>query len=114
MDRGWLRVSSALESSGPRMDAVLATAVELASALAFLHSKDIVHGDMSAWNIMLCTSGATATVGGRGFVAKIADFGLARHLDIRTKIETRTYGTVSTGAYGILACTLMHRVFCKP
>ncbi|PNW77428.1 hypothetical protein CHLRE_10g436100v5 [Chlamydomonas reinhardtii] len=95
VDRGWLRVSSALESSGPRMDAVLATAVELASALAFLHSKDIVHGDMSAWNIMLCTSGATATVGGRGFVAKIADFGLARHLDIRTKIETRTYGTLT-------------------
>ncbi|KAG2432963.1 hypothetical protein HXX76_008691 [Chlamydomonas incerta] len=95
VDRGWLRVSPALESSGPRMDAVLATAVELASALAFLHSKDIVHGDMSAWNVMLCTSGSTAAVGGRGFVAKIADFGLARHLDIRTKIETRTYGTLT-------------------
>ncbi|GLC34060.1 hypothetical protein PLESTB_000832900 [Pleodorina starrii] len=95
IDRGWLRVSAALENSGPRMDAVLATALELASALAFLHSKDIVHGDLSAWNVMLCTSGSTAAVGGRNFVAKIADFGLARHLDIRTKIETRTYGTLT-------------------
>ncbi|KXZ51728.1 hypothetical protein GPECTOR_11g175 [Gonium pectorale] len=95
IDRGWLRTSPALENSAPRMDAVLATAVELASALSYLHSKDIVHGDMSAWNIMLCTSGSTASVGGRGFVAKIADFGLARHLDIRTKIQTRTYGTLT-------------------
>ncbi|GLI66067.1 hypothetical protein VaNZ11_009786 [Volvox africanus] len=95
IDRGWLRISPAMEASGPRMDAVLATALELASALSFLHSKDIVHGDMSAWNVMLCTSGATASVGGRNFVAKIADFGLARHLDIRTKIQTRTYGTLT-------------------
>jgi hypothetical protein len=29
-----------------------------------------------------------------GFVAKIADFGLARDLDVRTRINTRMYGTV--------------------
>ncbi|GFR42473.1 hypothetical protein Agub_g3381 [Astrephomene gubernaculifera] len=95
IDRGWLRTSPSAENSAPRMDAVLATAIELASALSYLHSKDIVHGDLSAWNVMLCTSGSTAPVGGRGFVAKIADFGLARHLDIRTKIQTRTYGTLT-------------------
>ncbi|PNH11410.1 Mitogen-activated protein kinase kinase kinase 13-A [Tetrabaena socialis] len=95
IDRGWLRVSPAVISSGPRMEAVVSTAVEIASALSFLHAKDIVHGDLSAWNVMLCTSGPTASAGGRGFVAKVADFGLARHLDIRTKIQTRTYGTLT-------------------
>ena len=29
-----------------------------------------------------------------GFIAKIADFGLARDLDVRTRINTRMYGTV--------------------
>ncbi|KAG2501254.1 hypothetical protein HYH03_001061 [Edaphochlamys debaryana] len=95
IDRGWLRTAPHILESPPRMDALLATAVELASALSFLHGKDIVHGDLSAWNVMLCTSGSTASAGGRGFAAKIADFGLARHLDIRTKIQTRTYGTLT-------------------
>ncbi len=44
---------------------------------------------------MLCSAGAAATVGGRGFVAKVADFGLSRTLEIRSKMQTANYGTLS-------------------
>lgn len=40
------------------MEAVVATAFEVACALAYLHSNNVVHGDLSSWNIMLCSSGA--------------------------------------------------------
>jgi len=50
------------------------TAEEMAAAMCFLHSKDIVHGDLCTLNVLLCSSASDR----RGFVAKIADFGLAR------------------------------------
>eukprot|EP00983_Pelagomonas_calceolata_P087548 1156978-Pelagomonas_calceolata.AAC.13 len=46
---------------------------QIVSALQFMHSQDIVHGDLSAWNVML-----TSLVKGndsRGWVSKVADFG---------------------------------------
>ncbi len=70
------------------------------SALCFpLHCscapQGIVHGDLTAWNVMLCTAqDPGADRSGRNFVAKVADFGLSRTLDLRSKIKTRTYGTV--------------------
>jgi tRNA A-37 threonylcarbamoyl transferase component Bud32 len=39
----------------------------------------VVHGDLSAWNVML-TSIVKAT-DARNFVAKLVDFGLSRALD---------------------------------
>jgi hypothetical protein len=195
--------------------AVLATAREVASALAYLHASGVVHGDLSGeakasrqlgmvrcealkrgrglnaahgdtplaarkmagaapvphprschsragrelwptragWNVMLCSSGAAAVEGSRGFVAKVAgeegapgwrrgrhgaqqrlrgvsegrssgaavdppccavpnsvasepgsarphpfarsDFGLSRTLEIRSKMQTANYGTLS-------------------
>jgi tRNA A-37 threonylcarbamoyl transferase component Bud32 len=33
--------------------AVLATAAEIASGMALLHSNGIIHGDLSAFNVML-------------------------------------------------------------
>lgn len=75
LDRGWLRTSADIETSQPKLEAVLATGIEIASALSFLHAKDIVHGDLSAWNVMLGTSGPTAAIGGRNFVAKVGKEG---------------------------------------
>ncbi len=43
----------------------------IASALEYIHSKDIVHGDVNPYNILL-------TVGGTG--AKLVDFGSAQYL----------------------------------
>lgn len=95
IDRGWLRFSRSCVSGAANMQAVIATALELASALNFLHSQEVVHGDLSGWNCMLSSSGSTAGAGGRGFVCKIADFGLSRSLDIQSKIQTRNYGTMT-------------------
>lgn len=53
------------------MEAVLATATEVASAMCYLHADNIVHGDLTAWNVMLTASGATTGDGGRGWVAKV-------------------------------------------
>lgn len=46
---------------------------QIASALQFMHNQDIVHGDLSAWNVML-----TSMLKGddsRGWIAKVCDFG---------------------------------------
>mmetsp|Transcript_35206 Transcript_35206/g.78353 ORF Transcript_35206/g.78353 Transcript_35206/m.78353 type:complete len:865 (-) Transcript_35206:387-2981(-) len=94
IDRGWLLHKRSCLEGTPSMEAVTATALEIASALRYLHTNDVVHGDLSGWNIMLCSAGATATVGNRGFVAKVADFGLSRCLDV-SKITTRNYGTLT-------------------
>ncbi|KAG2434249.1 hypothetical protein HXX76_007974 [Chlamydomonas incerta] len=99
IERGWLRTERSAVSGRPNMAAVLATAREVAAALAYLHSQNVVHGDLSGWNVMLCSAGAgggaAATQGGRGFVAKVADFGLSRTLEIRSKMQTHSYGTLS-------------------
>lgn len=57
--------------------------------MAYIHAKDILHGDLCGGNILLTASGRDE----RGFVAKVADFGLARLLDAEA-IMTQTYGTV--------------------
>jgi hypothetical protein len=113
-----------------------------------------VHGDLTAWNVMLCTSqGGQQDRSGRNFVAKVrvlgraghggaerllktagasgagrggagrgrglgpplmyatlslpphalqvADFGLSRTLDVKSKIKTRTYGTVRHASFPV-------------
>ena len=50
-----------------------------------------MHGDLSGGNILL-TSG---TQNAHGFSAKVSDFGLARDLDVLSKIQTKTTGTVT-------------------
>lgn len=42
-----------------------------------------------------CSNDASAVLGGRGFVAKISDFGLSRPLEQKSKVITKTYGTIT-------------------
>jgi serine/threonine protein kinase len=58
---------------------VLATAREIASALMYLHSQNVLHGDLNGNNILLVGSTPTP-VDTRSFSAKVADFGLSRML----------------------------------
>lgn len=46
LDEGWLRTERSLLSGAPNTLAVLVTAWEIASGLAYMHSMDIVHGDL--------------------------------------------------------------------
>ncbi|GLC55895.1 hypothetical protein PLESTB_001041000 [Pleodorina starrii] len=97
LDRGALKLRKPGGEVGEtHLPMMVATACEVASALHYLHEKGIVHGDLTAWNVMLCTSpGGNPDRSGRNFVAKVADFGLSRTLDVKSKIKTRTYGTIS-------------------
>ncbi|GAX81182.1 hypothetical protein CEUSTIGMA_g8615.t1 [Chlamydomonas eustigma] len=95
IDRGHLCADRFNLSKGPNLQAVLATAHEIATAMRYLHQSSVVHGDLSGWNIMLSSSGDTASQGGRNFVAKVADFGLSRSLEVGNRVMTQNYGTLS-------------------
>ncbi|KAG8912393.1 hypothetical protein FRC01_005125, partial [Tulasnella sp. 417] len=57
---------------------------EIAAALAFLHSKSIIHGDVKGRNVLVSPN----------LSAQICDFGLARDADSTTSIGMRGAGTV--------------------
>lgn len=44
---------------------------------------------------VFCSNDASASLGGRGFVAKISDFGLSRSMEHKSKVVTKTYGTLT-------------------
>ncbi|GAX84206.1 hypothetical protein CEUSTIGMA_g11629.t1 [Chlamydomonas eustigma] len=93
LDRGWLLDECSCITGKPRMEAVLGLALQIASAMQYLHSENVMHGDLSAWNVLLTSVGAKKASHGLNFLAKVADFGLAR--DISEKIQTQTYGTIT-------------------
>ena len=74
---GWFHYGEAMEDcrghiTNPRvnMEAVMATAGQIASGMAFLHSRGVIHGDLSATNVML----ASAPSAPHGFCAKVCYF----------------------------------------
>jgi len=74
----------------PKMEWILLTALEISHAMEHLHSHGIVHGDLKPSNILLHSSGQD----GRGFTAKVADFGTSRILR-RNEEYSASHGTVS-------------------
>jgi serine/threonine protein kinase len=67
IDRGAFRaVRMGRAGSQADMPAVVTTALEVASAMAYLHSVDILHGDLTAGNILLVSDHEDP----RGFAAK--------------------------------------------
>lgn len=83
IQRGWLLMvhDGAPQPGHVDMLRALQTAREVAGALEYLHSQNILHGDLNGNNIML--AGAPVALDKydkRGFTAKVADFGLSRIL----------------------------------
>ena len=69
--RGWLRPSSALreqEEARPDMQAVVATALDIAQGMAHMHSRGVLHRDLTAGNVLL----AAHPTDPRGFTAKVS------------------------------------------
>ncbi|KAK9826029.1 hypothetical protein WJX74_006733 [Apatococcus lobatus] len=90
--KGWLRTERSLLDGAPDFHMVLATALDIATALEYLHAANILHGDLTCNNTMLqgCSTDP------RGFVAKVGDFGLSRLMDKESdSLETCTHGTVT-------------------
>ena len=71
VDRGWLYTSTASHFTGVTdLRKLLLTALELANALAYLHSVDVMHGDLTGGNVLLHSSPITPT-DPRGFIVKV-------------------------------------------
>lgn len=87
LDRGYLRETPEL-SAAPSFSTILATALDIASALRYLHEEGVVHGDLSGNNVMLSSASNS-----RGFLALLTDFGLSRALP--AEMKTQTIGTVT-------------------
>ncbi|KAG2443915.1 hypothetical protein HXX76_002255 [Chlamydomonas incerta] len=68
--------------------ALFRTAREIALGMKHLHSSNILHGDLKPGNVLL----TSARVDRRGFIAKLADFGLS-HV-AHGPIATNTWGTL--------------------
>ena len=61
---------------------------------------------LHAGNVLLTSSHKSP----HGFEAKISDFGLARDIGTATKLETRTYGTITHMAPEVLASDYISKV----
>ncbi|KAK9827953.1 hypothetical protein WJX81_000153 [Elliptochloris bilobata] len=88
IDKGWFRTQRSQLEGAVSMAAVLATAAEVAAGMAFLHARAVVHGDLTGGNVLLA---ACSAKGPNGFCAKVCDFGLARSMDVATRVDARTY-----------------------
>ena len=78
------------DENKPNFTAMLLTALDIASAMDYLHSQTVIHGDLKAQNVLLKSSNTDR----RGFYCKVGDFGLSRVTLNNTHIETFTCGTV--------------------
>ncbi|KAL3144130.1 hypothetical protein ABBQ32_003920 [Trebouxia sp. C0010 RCD-2024] len=91
LDRGWFRSRKVVMDGSADLESIIITAIEIASAMAYLHGLDILHGDLSGNNILLACNSDDE----RGFTAKVADFGMARMLGEGEVVETRAMGTIT-------------------
>lgn len=68
----------------------LQVAIDIARGLAYIHERNIVHGDLSSSNIMLRFTPRAESC----FQAKVCDFGLSRFLeDSQSHISDARQGT---------------------
>lgn len=88
-ERGWLRVTRNI-TAPPDMAVVLATLRDIADAMAYVHSKDIIHADLTGRNVLLASSNNA-----RGFTAKVGDFGLSKVTKAGEAIPTSILGTIT-------------------
>jgi PAS domain-containing protein len=89
-ERGWLRVTRSI-TAPPDMAVVLPTLRDIADAMSYVHSKSIIHADLTGRNVLL----ASSTDDPRGFTAKVGDFGLSQLTADGEGIHTSTLGTIT-------------------
>ncbi|GLI62421.1 hypothetical protein VaNZ11_005043, partial [Volvox africanus] len=78
-------------NNGPNMPVICEVALELAQALAHLHSKNIIHGDLNPNNVLLKRDMSSPI----GFRVKMADFGLSVMVPLqKTHMSNLRLGTL--------------------
>ncbi len=83
-------LAEVIRSEGPlHPDRAADVAIDIAAALAFAHSQDVVHRDIKPGNVMITQSGQV----------KVADFGIARALGGGSDDLTRTGSVMGTATY---------------
>ncbi|EFN57850.1 hypothetical protein CHLNCDRAFT_143307 [Chlorella variabilis] len=88
-----------LPDGSPNMVPVYLCLLDIASGMQYLHSLGIMHSDLKPANVLL--KGARNSK--RGFICKLADFGLSRMLDgCATHVETGSLGTPTHAAPELL------------
>ncbi|KAG2454256.1 hypothetical protein HYH02_001289 [Chlamydomonas schloesseri] len=102
IERGWFRKRHSLFEVDYR--ALILTAREVAAAMTYLHSRNILHGDLTGTNVLLTASDRDE----RHFAAKVADFGLSRVLQGEA-VTTRSYGTITHMAQELLVDGLLSK-----
>ncbi|KAL0035971.1 hypothetical protein WJX77_009876 [Trebouxia sp. C0004] len=76
----------------PDMVNIYKSLQDIAAGMDYLHTVGVLHGDLKGANVLLKSTATDP----RGFMCKLADFGLSRVLDLdMTHISTHTYGTIS-------------------
>jgi len=89
-EAGWLRVERKITAS-PSMAVIIPTMGDIASGMAYLQEKGIIHADLTGRNVLLVTAEDRL----HRFRAKVGDFGLARVTQDGVPICTRTLGTIT-------------------
>ncbi|GMH43068.1 hypothetical protein BSKO_10990 [Bryopsis sp. KO-2023] len=74
------------------MSHIYRTAQDIARGMKYLHDNKVIHGDLKSSNVLLQRSATDP----RGYVAKVADFGLSRQMiSDRSHLSTSSFGTVT-------------------
>ncbi|KAG2500643.1 hypothetical protein HYH03_001410 [Edaphochlamys debaryana] len=81
-----------MQGGALNLSAMLETAADIAKAMVHMHAASVLHSDLKARNIMLKSGGT----GGRGVVAKVADFGLSTRMEHQeTHLSSCFQGTLT-------------------
>ena len=77
---------------------VLMCLMDIASAMAYLHSVGVLHGDLKSANVLLKSTATDL----RGYVCKLADFGCVPSLvsilpDLSSSLAAQLHACMSTG-----------------
>eukprot|EP00884_Botryococcus_braunii_P016251 jgi/Botrbrau1/3309/Bobra.0048s0006.1 len=77
----------------PEMLPIIRCLIDISTGMQYLHSVGVLHGDLKPGNVLL----KSTTTDARGFICKLADFGVSRILDLeqQTHVVTQNYGTAT-------------------